>query len=152
MQISCGLLQYVRTPSGVVVLLVHPGGPYWRNKDEGAWSIPKGLAENNEDLLAAALREFREETGLTPRPPFLPLESLQQRSGKLVHCWAFEGGADLSAFRSGHFDMEWPRGSGRTASFPEVDRAELFGLDEARRRILPGQRGFLDELARRIGA
>lgn len=147
MQISCGLLMYVRKPDGLSTLLIHPGGPYWRGKDHGSWSIPKGLAGDGEDFLAAALREFREETNLEARPPFLPLTSLKQASGKVVHCWAFEGDADLNAFKSGCFEMEWPRGSGRMASFPEADRAALFGLEEARQRILPGQRAFLDELS-----
>lgn len=150
MQISCGLLMYVRKPEGFAVLLVHPGGPYWRGKDAGAWSIPKGLVNEGEDFLAAAVREFREETNLELRAPFIPLTSLKQRSGKVVHCWAFEGSPDLSNFKSSQFEMEWPRGSGRMAAFQEVDRAELFELEEARRRILPGQRAFLDELAQLI--
>jgi predicted NUDIX family NTP pyrophosphohydrolase len=137
---------YVRNDAGLRVLLAHPGGPYWRNKDLGAWSIPKGLAEDGEDLLAAAQREFREETSLTPRPPFAPLTPLRQKSGKRVHCWAFEGEDDLAGFSSGLFEMEWPPRSGRMASFPEIDRIALFGLDEAHQRIIPGQAGFIDEL------
>jgi len=151
MPVSCGLLMYVRRREGVRVLLAHPGGPYWRTKDAGAWSIPKGLAEEGENLLAAAQREFREETNLEPRPPFLPLPPLKQKGGKWVHCWAFEGNEDVSAFRSGLFEMEWPRRSGRMSSFPEVDRIELFDLDEARRKIVAGQAGFLDELEQRLG-
>jgi predicted NUDIX family NTP pyrophosphohydrolase len=141
---------FVRRPDGVRVLLAHPGGPYWRNKDLGAWSIPKGIAEEGEDLLAAAQREFREETNLAPRPPFLPLRSIEQKGGKCVHCWAFEGDDDISGFKSGVFEMEWPRGSGRMASFPEVDRIEVFDLAEARQRINASQAGFLDELERRL--
>jgi len=149
--ISCGLLMYVKDVEGLRVLLAHPGGPYWRSKDHGVWSIPKGLAEEGEDLLAAAVREFREETNLEPLPPFLPLRPLRQNSGKRIHCWAFEGDTDLSAFRSGSFQMEWPPRSGRLGSFPEVDRVELFEISEARVRIIPGQAAFLDELGARIG-
>ena len=151
MQTSCGLLSYTRTPAGLTVLLVHPGGPYWRGKDAGAWSIPKGLAAHNEDLLNAAQREFSEETGLTASPPFMALTPLKQRSGKIVHCWAFAGNHDLKDFKSATFDIEWPPKSGRIAVFPEVDRAESFSIDEARQRIVPGQCPFLDELAARLG-
>lgn len=137
---------YVRDADSVRVLLAHPGGPYWRAKDLGAWSAPKGLAEDGEDLLAAARREFHEETGLPSHPPFLALAPLRQSSGKLVYCWAFEGEADLSGFKSSTFEMEWPPRSGRMQSFPEVDRIELFTFSEARRRIIAGQAGFLSEL------
>jgi predicted NUDIX family NTP pyrophosphohydrolase len=146
MPVSCGLLMYVPCPTGVHVLLAHPGGPYWRNKDHGAWSIPKGLAEKGEDLLAAAQREFREETNLEPRPPFLPLTPIRQKSGKHVHCWAFEGDADIAGFKSGLFQMEWPPRSGRMGDFPEVDQVELFDFQEARLRMIAGQARFLDEL------
>jgi predicted NUDIX family NTP pyrophosphohydrolase len=129
---SCGLLSYARTPAGVTVLLVHPGGPYWRGKDKGAWSIPKGLAEHNEDLLAAAQREFAEETNFTASPPFIALTPVKQRSGKTIHCWAFEGDHDLAAFRSTTFEMEWPPKSGRLVAFSEIDRAEYFSTGDAR--------------------
>jgi predicted NUDIX family NTP pyrophosphohydrolase len=151
-QISCGLLCYAREPHGLAVLLVHPGGPYWRSKDEGAWSIPKGLAEPGEDLLAAAKREFKEETGFEARPPFLALSPLKQRSGKTIQCWAFEGKYDLSHFNSSSFPLEWPPRSGKIAAFPEADKAGIFTLEEARRRIVPGQAAFLDELEMRLGA
>jgi predicted NUDIX family NTP pyrophosphohydrolase len=146
MKESCGLLMYVRRRTGIAVLLVHPGGPYWRNKDEAAWSIPKGLPEPGEAPLDAALREFREETNLEPKPPFRALTPAKQKSGKLIRCWAFEGKEELSGFKSGTFEMEWPPKSGRTASFPEADRAEFMALPEARRRIVPGQAPILDEL------
>lgn len=137
---------YVPRRDGTQVLLAHPGGPYWRSKDLGAWSVPKGLAEDGEDLLAAAEREFREETNLKPKAPFLPLTPLRQKSGKRVHCWAFEGDGDISAFASIMFEMEWPSRSGRMQSFPEVDRIALFDFAEARQKIIGGQAGFLDEL------
>ena len=151
MKTSCGLLSYAYAPAGVTVLLVHPGGPYWRGKDKGAWSIPKGLAEPDEDLLAAARREFVEETGFTSTPPFLALTPLKQRSGKTIHCWAFEGDHDLAAFKSTTFEMEWPPKSGGLVAFPEVDRAETFSIEEARQRIAPAQRPFLEELLSRLG-
>ncbi len=150
METSCGLLMYVPALTGPKVLLIHPGGPYWQSKDLGAWSVPKGVAHEGEDLLAAAQREFREETGLAVRPPFRALTPIRQRSGKRVHCWAFEGEDDLTPFRSNTFQMEWPPRSGRMATFPEADRAELFTLDEARRRMLPAQIPLLDELAQAL--
>lgn len=152
MEISCGLLMYVKAAETLRVLLVHPGGPYWRGKDAGAWSIPKGLTDPGEDLLAAARREFTEETGLVAQPPFLELTPLKQKSGKRVHCWAFEGKAQPVTLGTSMFEMEWPPHSGRRASFPEVDDVRLFALDEALEKILPGQRGFLHELAARVAA
>ncbi len=143
---SAGLLLYRRAPAGLEVLLVHPGGPFWQSKDLGAWSIPKGEIGPDEDPLAAARREFREETGFEISGPAVALGSLRQPGGKVVHAWALEGDADSRALRSNTFSMEWPRGSGRLQAFPEVDRAEWFGLAEARRRILPGQAPFLDAL------
>jgi predicted NUDIX family NTP pyrophosphohydrolase len=144
---SAGLLLHRRTARGVEVLLVHPGGPFWAHRDAGAWSIPKGEVGESEDLLAAARREFREETGFpAPRGPAIDLGRLRQRGGKIVHAFALEGDLDPGRLRSNAFEMEWPRGSGRTRSFPEVDRAEWFDPAEARRRILPGQAGFLDAL------
>lgn len=145
MQMSCGLLMYTAEPV-LRVLLVHPGGPYWRNKDEGAWSIPKGLAEEGEDLLAAANREFTEETGLAASAPFLELTPLKPRSGKLVHCWAFQGAPAPVMLGQSVFEMEWPPRTGRLQSFPEVDDARLFEADEALTKILPGQAGFIHEL------
>lgn len=143
---SAGLLLYRRAPAGLQVLLVHPGGPFWQGKDLGAWSIPKGEIGADEDPLAAARREFHEETGFEAAGPAVPLGHLRQPGGKLVHAWALEGDADPGELTSNTFSMEWPRGSGRLQAFPEVDRAEWFGLAEARRRILPGQARFLDAL------
>ena len=130
------------------VLLVHPGGPFFRNKDEGAWSIPKGEVEPGEDPLAAAVREFEEEIGTAPIGPYLPLGSAKQKGGKVVHAWAFEGDCDPAAIRCNTFTMEWPPRSGRQAEFPEVDRAGFFGPEEARRKINVGQAPLIDELER----
>lgn len=130
------------------VLLVHPGGPFWARKDEGAWSIPKGAVEPGEDLLATARREFTEETGFPTEGPFVPLTPLRQRSGKVIHAWAFEGDADAARLRSNMFSLEWPPKSGRQQEFPEADRAAWFPLARAAEKSVPGQRGFFTELAR----
>jgi len=130
--------------------LAHPGGPYFRNKDDAAWSIPKGEPGPGEDLLLTAQREFAEETGLTPRGPWLPLTPIKQKGGKIVHAWAFEGDCDPSALRSNLFVLEWPPKSGRQQEFPEVDRIEFFPLDTARRKIKAGQEALIDELAARL--
>jgi len=116
-------------------------------KDAGAWSIPKGEYEAGEEALAAAAREFQEETGLVARGPYTPLTPIRQQGGKVVEAWAFEGDCDAESLKSTTFSLEWPRGSGRRQEFPEVDRAGWFGLDEARRKILPAQAALLDELA-----
>lgn len=144
---SAGLLVYRREPSGVQVLLVHPGGPLWARRDEGAWSIPKGEHGPEEDALAAARREFREELGQDP-PSGEPLAlgEVRQPGGKRVTVWALEGDLDVGEVRGGTFEMEWPPRSGRIARFPEVDRAGWFDLEEARRKLLPGQVAFLDRL------
>jgi predicted NUDIX family NTP pyrophosphohydrolase len=149
-RLSAGLLLFRRTARGLELLLVHPGGPFYVRKDLGAWSIPKGEPDEGEDLLAAAHRELREETGFevagTPRP----LGMVRQKSGKIVHAWAIEGDADLRALASNHFELEWPKGSGKTKSFPEVDRAEWLAPDEARRKINPAQVKFIDRLEKRL--
>jgi len=143
---SAGLLMYRRSGGHLEVLLVHPGGPYWMKKDLGAWTIPKGEYEVGEEPLAAAVREFQEETGLLPSGPFRPLTPIRQRGGKIVDAWAFEGDGDAAALTSNTFSLEWPRGSGRLQEFPEVDRAGWFRVEEAKRKILPSQAGLLDEL------
>lgn len=149
-EVSAGILAFRRgQKGGIELLLAHPGGPYWRDRDEGAWSIPKGLVES-DDLLACARREFNEETGLAASGPFMALTPLRQKSGKTVHAFACEADLNLAAFSSNSFEMEWPPRSGRRASFPEVDRIFYFRLTVARRKILPGQRAFLEELARRL--
>lgn len=140
------MLLYRRRARALEALLVHPGGPLWRRKDVGAWSIPKGEAAPGEDLLAVARRELHEETGFAVQGPFLPLTPVRQAGGKIVHAWAVEADADPGSLASNTFTMEWPPGSGRQQTFPEVDRAEWFELDEARRRILAGQLPLVDEL------
>jgi predicted NUDIX family NTP pyrophosphohydrolase len=151
---SAGLLMYrMKADQSAFpeVLLVHPGGPYWRNKDDGAWTIPKGEVNPGEDLLAAAIREFTEETGLTPSGSFLPLGEVKHKSGKIVHAWAFPGDCDPAKIRSNTFELEWPPKSGRTQEFPEIDRAQFFDLPNARRKILPAEVALLDRLADAIG-
>jgi predicted NUDIX family NTP pyrophosphohydrolase len=147
-RMSAGIVLYRRAAGGLEVLLVHPGGPFWARKDEGAWSIPKGEFDPAEDPLDAARREFAEETGWTIEGAFAPLTPVRQPGGKVVHAWAVEGQFDPAALRSNTFNLEWPRGSGRMREFPEVDRAAWFSIDDARRTILAGQRPLLDELAR----
>lgn len=148
MKKSAGLLMYRRTESGEIeVLLAHPGGPFWKNKDAGAWSIPKGEYEAPEDPLDAALREWAEETGFPARPPYLPLGEVRQKNGKHVAAWAFEGDADPALLVCNMFEMEWPPKSGRMQSFPEIDRVQWFSLTEARERINPAQAALLDRLA-----
>jgi len=144
---SAGLLLYRNNrPGALEVLLVHPGGPFWARKDEGAWSIPKGEFEAGADALEAARREFLEETGSRIEGAFVALTPLRQPSGKLVYAWAVEGNLDTSSIRSNTFSVEWPPRSGRQQEFPEIDRAAWFDIAAARQKILAGQRGFLDEL------
>jgi len=147
-RISAGLLMYRIKDGAIEVLLAHPGGPFFRNKDDGAWSIPKGEPDSDEDLLRTAQREFEEETGLKPTGPFLPLNPIKQKGGKIVHAWAFEGDCDPMAIKSNTFVMEWPPKSGRQMEFPEIDRAEFFDLGPARKKIEAGQEGLLEELER----
>jgi predicted NUDIX family NTP pyrophosphohydrolase len=144
--ISAGILLYRLTPAGPEVLLAHPGGPYFANQDEGIWGLPKGLADPGEDLLAAARREFTEETGLASLDPFLPLGQVTLRSGKVVHAWASQGDADPRTLVSNTFTMEWPPNAGSRQEFPEVDRCAWFTLPEARRRISPAQATLIDRL------
>jgi predicted NUDIX family NTP pyrophosphohydrolase len=147
---SAGILLY-RIRAGVrEVFLVHPGGPYWQNKDAGAWSIPKGEVEEAADLLATAQREFREETGSLVSGEFVPLAPLKQSSGKVVHAWAVRGDIDAASIRSNTFSIEWPPRSGKMQEFPEVDRGEWFTIAAAQEKILTGQRGFLDQLQGRL--
>jgi predicted NUDIX family NTP pyrophosphohydrolase len=146
--VSAGLLPYRRRDGALEVFLVHPGGPFWAKKDAGAWSIAKGEADPDEDLLRCARREFAEETGFTVDGKFLPLGQHRQPSGKLVHAWAIEVDLDSARVASNSFEMEWPPHSGRKQTFPEVDRAAWFGLDAARGKLLRGQLALLDALAR----
>jgi predicted NUDIX family NTP pyrophosphohydrolase len=143
---SAGLLMYRHSGAGLEVLLAHPGSPFWAKKDRGAWSIPKGEYADTEEPLAAAQREFFEETGTQPRGAFAPLGEVRQPGGKHVMAWATEGDFDPAALISTTFELEWPPRSGRTRSFPEVDRAQWFLLEEARAKILAGQRPLIDRL------
>jgi predicted NUDIX family NTP pyrophosphohydrolase len=143
--VSAGILLY-RRRSGLEVLLAHPGGPFWRGRDAGAWTIPKGLVAPGEALLDAARRELREETGLVPDGPFLPLGSVRQKAGKTVHAWACEGDADPATVTSNTTTIEWPRGSGRRITYPEVDRCGWFALEVAREKLNPAQSELLGRL------
>lgn len=145
---SAGLLMYRRRKEALEVFLVHPGGPFWSNKDLGAWSIPKGEYRSDEDPLSAAKREFTEETGLQSGKEFIELPPIKQPGGKVVRAWAFEGDADPTAITSNSFSLEWPPRSGQQQAFPEVDRAAWFSLEEAKERIFKGQVSLLVELQR----
>jgi predicted NUDIX family NTP pyrophosphohydrolase len=146
---SAGLLMYRNNNNQLEVFLVHPGGPYFRNKDEGAWTIPKGEIESEESIFETAKREFQEETGIKPEGDFVPLDTVKQKGGKTVHAWAFEG--DSSSFRSNYFEMEWPPHSGRRQKFPEVDKARFFSVSEAMAKINPAQMWFLERLEKILG-
>ncbi|MGA8261280.1 MAG: NUDIX domain-containing protein [Arenicellales bacterium] len=148
---SGGILPYRYVDGVLEVMLVHPGGPYWAKKDEGAWSIAKGTFEENEAPLEAARREFTEETGFEVNGDFKELGQVRQRSNKVVHVWAVESNLDTSRAASNTFSMEWPRHSGQIKEYPETDRAEWFGVDEARSKILKGQAEFLDRLMQKLG-
>jgi len=147
---SAGVLLYRLRNDALEVFLVHPGGPFWAKKDAGAWSIPKGEIEPGEDALAAAIREFAEETGASLSGDFRPLPSCRQAGGKTVLAWAIAGDIDPAAIRSNSFALEWPPRSGKRQSFPEIDRAQWFDLDEARRRVNKAQIVLLDALERAV--
>lgn len=147
-KISAGLLLYRFRGDGLEVFLVHPGGPFWARKDDGAWSIPKGEAGPGEDLLERARLELEEETGFTAAGDFRPLPPVKQAGGKIVHAWAVESDCDASAITSNSVTLEWPPRSGRRIEFPEVDRAQWFDTAIARRKINAGQAGLLDHLER----
>ena len=148
MPTSCGILLFRRRPTGIEVLLVHPGGPLWKNKDAGIWSIPKGLLHADEDLLAAACREFEEEIGFKPTGPFIPLMPVKLKSGKVVHAWGCEGDCDPGTIRSNTFKMEWPPHSGQQAEFPEIDRGDWFTVDEASAKLSVEMMRLVEELGR----
>jgi predicted NUDIX family NTP pyrophosphohydrolase len=150
-QVSAGLLAF-RRHDGLEVLLAHPGGPFWMNKDDGAWTIPKGVADADADTLSAARREFTEETGFVAAGEMFPLRAVRQRSGKTVTAWAFESDFDLASSSSNLFEMEWPPRSGRRKSFPEIDRLAWFDYDTALKKIIAYQKPFLVELRSKIGA
>ena len=147
---SAGLLPYRTSGGRVAVFLVHPGGPFWAKKDDGAWSIPKGEFAESEEPLEAAKREFKEETGLSIDGRFEALKPVKQPGGKIVYPWAVEGDVDAGAVRSNTFLIEWPRGSGKKRSFPEIDRAGWFDLHAAKVKILKGQVGLLEQLEKRL--
>ena len=149
---SAGILLYRLVESAPEVLLVHPGGPFWARKDAGAWSIPKGEHDDDEDAQACALREFQEETGTALSPDRLAdLGTVRLKSGKLVAAWAVEGDLDAEAITSNTFELEWPPRSGRTQEFPEVDRAGWFRLEAAREKLNQAQGAFLDRLSELLG-
>jgi predicted NUDIX family NTP pyrophosphohydrolase len=150
-RLSAGLLMYRIKDGRIEILLAHPGGPYFVKRDEGAWTIPKGEPKGNEDLLVTAQREFEEETGVRPTGPFMPLQPIKQKGGKVVHAWAFEGECEPGTVKSNTFLMEWPPKSGRQQEFPEMDRAEWFDLATASMKIKAGQEALVDELARLKG-
>jgi len=146
-QSAAGLIMVRTTNGDREYLLVHPGGPYFAKKDTGFWTIPKGLPEEGEDLLATAQREFFEETGIVPAPPYYSVGSVRQKSGKIVHAWAFEGEWDpATGIQCNHFTLEWPPRSGKQASFPEVDKAQWMSYAEAVGKIIPEQRPFLERM------
>jgi predicted NUDIX family NTP pyrophosphohydrolase len=147
---SAGLILYRRRKEGIEVFLVHPGGPFWAKKDLGSWSLPKGEYTEGEDPLAAAQREFHEETGFTAAGTFTPLGELKQSGGKLVSAWAMEGDCDPARLSSNIFQMEWPPRSGRNIEVPEVDRGAWLSIEEARTKLLTGQLAFLDELLAKL--
>ena len=143
---SAGILLYRQKGRTTEVFLVHPGGPFWKKKDAGAWTVPKGEINEHEDALAAAIREFREEPGVALKGKFIPLASIVQKAGKKVYAWAIAGDMDAAGIHSNTFSMEWPPKSGKQVSFPEVDKAGWFEIGEAREKINPGQVGLLEQL------
>jgi predicted NUDIX family NTP pyrophosphohydrolase len=151
MKVSAGLLMFRRKGRAPEVLLVHPGGPFWVTKDDGAWTIPKGEAAPDENLLRRAAIEFEEELGIKPPGNLIPLGSIKQKGGKTVHAWAFEGDLPKSfELKSNVFEMEWPPRSGKLRKFPEIDRAEFFAEEVARRKINPAQVSFLTRLREQL--
>jgi len=147
-KVSAGLLLYRIRDGAPEFLLVHPGGPFWKNKDDGAWTIPKGEIGDNEKPLAAAIREFEEELGFAPNGPYTELTPIKQKAGKVVHAWAFQGDCDPTQIKSNTFSMEWPPRYGKHAEFPEIDRAEFFNLADAKIKINVAQIPLLEELQR----
>jgi predicted NUDIX family NTP pyrophosphohydrolase len=147
---SAGILMYRNSPAGVEYFLVHPGGPFWRNKDIAAWSIPKGEFVDGEDPLKAAQREFEEETGVPVHGKFIELKPVKQKSGKMVYTWAVEGNIDHLIIRSNTFPLEWPPKSGKFIDVPEVDKAGWFSYEVAKEKLIPGQVAILDELQNKL--
>jgi predicted NUDIX family NTP pyrophosphohydrolase len=153
MKKSAGLLMYRRKSGGALqVLLAHPGGPFWQAKDDGAWTLPKGEYDESESALAAAQREFKEETGFDVTPPFIELGEVVQKSGKHIKAWAFAGDCEPSSLSCNTFEMEWPPRSGRRQNYPEIDRVAWLEISEARRKINPAQRALLGRLEEAVAA
>jgi len=150
MKQSAGILLYKFHHKQLQVLLVHPGGPFWAKKDEGAWSLPKGEFTADEDALTAAKREFEEETGQAVGGNFIALTTVKQKGGKIVQAWAVEGELDASAIKSNFFEMEWPPRSGKKKQFPEIDKAQWFSVEEALIKLLPSQHPFIHELQQQL--
>ena len=150
-KISAGLLMYRHVDHRLDVLLVHPGGPYWQRKDNGAWTFPRGEVEAGEEYLSAAIREFGEETGWQPQGPYLSLGESRARSSKTIHAWAFSGSFDPASLRSNQFEIEWPPKSGRRMQFPEIDQAGFFSISEARKKMRASESLFLDRLVEQLG-
>jgi predicted NUDIX family NTP pyrophosphohydrolase len=148
--ISAGILLFRRPGGRLELFLAHPGGPFWAGREAGAWTIPKGLVHDGEELLDAARREFAEETGVAVEGPFVALGSVRQRAGKVVHAWACEGDADAERTTSNEMRTEWPRGSGRWLTFPEVDQCAWFDPAAARVKINPAQAAFVERLERAL--
>ena len=149
--VSAGLLLFRRRGEAVEFFLAHPGGPFWKNKDAGSWTIPKGLVDGAEEPLAAACREFQEETGITPKGPYRPLGTIQQKAGKLIHAWAWEGDADPASIRSNLIRIELPRNSGRFLEVPEIDGCAWFPANVAREKLNPAQADLIDRLLAALG-
>lgn len=149
---SAGILLYRLTGRVPEFLLVHPGGPFWAKKEQGSWSVPKGELSPGEDPVAAARREFQEETGQSVSGEFIVLSPVKQKGGKIVYCYAYEGNIDPAMIKSNIFEMEWPPGSGKKASYPEVDKAMWFDIQSAREKINEAQRAFIDELVEILGS
>ena len=147
---SAGILLYRTVNKALEVFLVHPGGPFWAKKDDGAWSIPKGEFEDNEEPLAAAKREFKEETGIEISGEFIQLTSIKQKSGKIVYAWAVEGDIDPAKIKSNNVEIEWPPRSGRQQTFPEIDKAEWFTYIEAQKKIISAQSALVEELKNKV--
>ena len=148
---SAGILLFRFKNGKLEVMLTHPGGPFWTNRDAGAWSIPKGLIDKNETALDAAKREFKEETGFVVEGEFIQLGELKQPNKKIVHAWAVEKDIDATKIVSNTFELEWPKGSGNINAYPEIDKGAWFGLAQARFKILKGQAGFIGRLVKRLG-
>jgi predicted NUDIX family NTP pyrophosphohydrolase len=147
---SGGILLFKFVDGGLRVVLVHPGGPFWAKKDAGAWSIPKGIIEESEAGLDAARREFKEETGFDVDGDFIELGQLKQLGGKIVHAWALESELDVKNIRSNTFRLQWPKNSGSVKEYPEIDKAEWFDVDQAKKKILKGQAQFIDRLVEKL--